>query len=376
MSTDEDSPETSVAGSWRVIDLFAGCGGLTAGFATEGFRSVFAVESDSVAASTYAANFGAEHVRARPLGMIDSTELPSAEVVVGGPPCQGFSGLGRRDPADQRNQLWREYLDVIATVRPRVFVLENVDRFARSPAFESMRETLDVELPEYKLDWDVLNAADYGVPQRRRRTVVIASRVGVPELPSPTHAKVPHGELLPWTTVREALQGLPLTPRERLPDIRSQIIDGVTVNGVYDEAAIHVDRTYGELMLCRFDHIPPGGGRFDLPEALQPPCWRRKATGTVDVMGRLEWDAPSLTVRTEFHKPEKGRYLHPQWDGPVRANRTISPAEAARLQTFPPEFRWCGARGRIARQIGNAVPPRLAAAIARAVRSTLEAEVA
>ncbi len=91
-------------------------------------------------------------------------------------------------------------------------------------------------------------------------------------------------------------------------------------------------------------------------------------------MGRLEWDAPALTIRTEFHKPEKGRYLHPQWDAPIRVNRTISHAEAARLQTFPSSYRWCGPRVQIARQIGNVVPPRLGAAV-RAVRSVLDAAV-
>ena len=356
-----------------VIDLFAGCGGLTAGFREEGFCPVLAVESDPVAASTYAANFGVAHVRNQRIETVPNEELPQADVAVGGPPCQGFSGLGRRDPDDERNLLWREYLRVVRVIRPKVFVIENVDRFSRSVAFDGMLGLLDAELPEYCVAWQVLNAADYGVPQRRRRTVMIASRIGEPLLPLPTHARVPEGGLQRWRTVRDALRGLPLGPYyDRLPEGRSELLPGVKQPGPFDERQIHVGRRYGELMLRRFDHIPPGGGRFELPEQLMPPCWRRKKSGTTDVMGRLMWDEPAVTIRTEFHKPEKGRYLHPQFNDGLRVNRTITHAEAARLQTFPPGFRWCGSRLQIARQIGNAVPPMLAAAVARTVRALLD----
>lgn len=359
---------------YRLIDLFAGCGGLTAGFRQAGFRPVLAVESDPIAASTYVANFGAGHVRNQALETVADDDLPSADVVVGGPPCQGFSGLGRRDPDDDRNQLWREYLRVLRAAQPKVFVIENVDLFSRSAAFELMIKTLGAEMPEYNVAWQVLNAADFGVPQRRRRTVVVGSQIGPPELPQPTHSREPSDGLLPWQTVGDAFHGLALKPNfDVLPASRVELLPGLIVPGVYGEREIHVGRRYSELMLRRFDHVPPGGGRFDLPEALMPPCWRRKKSGTYDVMGRLQWDAPALTIRTEFHKPEKGRYLHPQWDGRERANRTITHAEAARLQTFPTTFRWCGHRLQIARQIGNAVPPRLALAVAHTVRSMLAA---
>jgi DNA (cytosine-5)-methyltransferase 1 len=120
--------------------------------------------------------------------------------------------------------------------------------------------------------------------------------------------------------------------------------------------------------------VPPGGNRFDLPEKLLPDCWRNKPTGTTDVMGRLEWDRPSLTIRTEFFKPEKGRYLHPQWDADDpsrRVNRPITHWEAARIQGFPDDFVWCGSKIEIARQIGNAVPVGLAAALAKHVKEEM-----
>ena len=122
------------------------------------------------------------------------------------------------------------------------------------------------------------------------------------------------------------------------------------------------------MSLERYRAVPPGGNRFDLaanrPDLL-PACWANKPTGTTDVFGRLWWDRPSVTIRTEFYKPEKGRYLHPE------ADRPITHREAARIQTFPDDFEFKGSRIQIARQIGNAVPPSLAETIAKAVRSRL-----
>jgi DNA (cytosine-5)-methyltransferase 1 len=374
---DQNAPEQDAAvARYTVVDLFAGCGGLSAGFRAEGFEPVLAVESDRYAASTYAVNFPSARVIQRDIESVTDDELPQADVAVGGPPCQGFSGLGKRDPGDSRNVLWKEYLRVVRVVWPKVFVIENVDRFAKSAAFTEMIELLSGELPEYEFVAGILDAADYGVPQRRRRTFVIASRIGVPVLPEPTHARVAGPGRKRWRTVRYALRGLSLDPyHDQLPVGLNEALPGVAVPGPFTEAQIHLSRSYGELMLRRFDHVAPGQGRLDLPEDLMCPCWRNKPAGTTDVMGRLRWDQPSVTIRTEFHKPEKGRYLHPQFDDVARVNRTISHAEAARLQTFPRGFRWCGPRLEIARQIGNAVPPRLAAAIAHTVSSILDAEV-
>jgi DNA (cytosine-5)-methyltransferase 1 len=138
------------------------------------------------------------------------------------------------------------------------------------------------------------------------------------------------------------------------------------VPGYYQTHELHVSRYYTDLSLKRFRHIPPGGNRFDLPLDLQAPCWQRHTTGSGDVMGRLHWDRPSVTIRTEFWKPEKGRYLHPT------ADRAITHMEAALLQGFPEDYRWCGTKVTIGRQIGNAVPVELGRAVARAVLAALE----
>lgn len=361
----------------RLIDLFAGCGGMTSGFVGTGlgFRSVAAVEWDLAAAATYAANFGEGHTHN--IDIARFVDVPKADVVIGGPPCQGFSNLGTRDPEDPRNRLWREFVRVVLEANPKVFVLENVDRFSKSAEYGLLMDALaHGPLKRWKyVDARVLNAADYGVPQRRNRTILIASRVGPVALPEPTHSKDNRLGLLPWKGVSSAIRDLPERPGTTdLP--RSRVIFfGESVPGTFKMRDLHFGRRPLPISLARYDCVPPGGGRFDLPPELLPPCWAKKPTGTTDVMGRMRWDAPSLTIRTEFFKPEKGCYLHPQWhptDPRRRVNRVITHQEAALLQTFPEDFVWCGTKSEIARQIGNAVPAQLAAVIARTVYAHIE----
>jgi DNA (cytosine-5)-methyltransferase 1 len=334
------------------------------------FHSVAAVEWETPAAATFAANFGERDVHC--VDIADFKEIPKADVVVGGPPCQGFSNLGSKDPDDPRNQLWNEYVRVVLEANPKVFVLENVDRFRASPEFALLMEALNNgPLRRWKhVDTGVLNAADFGVPQRRNRTIVIASRVGPISLPKPTHSRDGSDGRSPWVGVRAAIEGLPEVPATtELPDSRVEYF-GHRLPGVFKMGDIHFGRRPTQLSLERYDHVPPGGGRFDLPDHLLPRCWANKPTGTTDVMGRMRWDAPSLTIRTEFFKPEKGSYLHPQWDAddPARrVNRVVTHQEAALIQTFPGDFLWVGSKTDIARQIGNAVPPRLAEHIAHTV---------
>lgn len=361
-----------------VIDLFAGCGGMTQGFVNLGFRPKLAVEWELSAAATYAANFGEHHVFWGDIGDLPDASVPEVDVVIGGPPCQGFSNLGTRDPEDPRNRLWREYVRVVAHARPKMFVIENVDRFRSSHEFGLLEEEIrSGVLQDYSIDVAILNAADFGVSQRRRRTIVVGSRIGRPELPDPRYAQNGHGEYA-WRSVRDAFADIPHeTGTSDLPDSTIEFF-GQTLPGIFKATDLHLGRNPRPQSLQRYDCIPPGGGRFDLPDELMPDCWRNKPSGTTDVMGRMRWDAPSLTVRTEFFKPEKGQYLHPEWtvDAPEsRVNRPITHWEAARLQGFPDDFVWCGKKIEIARQIGNAVPLGLAEAIAGSVLDQLKAPI-
>jgi DNA (cytosine-5)-methyltransferase 1 len=347
----------------RTLDLFAGAGGLSLGFAQAdlGFVPVQAVEIDPAAAHTFKRNFDCP-VHDGPIEELESFE--KADVVLGGPPCQGFSPLGKHRDADSRarlNALWEQYLRAVRLVRPRAFVIENVPQFQKSAQFAELLRLMvtDEDLREYQFAYGVLNAADYGVPQLRRRGIFMAVKgVGaVPWPPPATHGPKSKGQR-PYSTVERAFEGLSWTPE------RSDV--GVDLDGGQD---LHFGRNVRPISLERYAHIPPGGNRFDLmrnaPE-ITPRCWLEKPTGTTDVMGRMWWERPSGTIRTEFYKPEKGRYLHPE------AHRPITHREAARLQSFPDDFEFVGNRVEIARQIGNAVPPGLAKAIALHLHSLLE----
>ncbi|WP_042369552.1 DNA cytosine methyltransferase [Streptacidiphilus neutrinimicus] len=361
-----------------VIDLFAGCGGMSRGFKdAAGYQPVMAVEWDLSAAATYEANFGKGHMRWGDIAEIKDEEIPDADVIIGGPPCQGFSNLGSRDVNDPRNKLWKQYIRFVLQARPMVFVIENVDRFIGSSEFALLRQETQPGglLEEYTLSHSLLLATDFGAPQRRKRAIVIGSRIGRIGMPFATHEPSELLGLKPWRTVRDAIADLPPVPATtELPDHREEFF-GKQVPGIFNSSHLHLGRTPTALSLERYHHIPPGGGRFDLPDHLLPRCWREKKSGTTDVMGRMRWDRPSLTIRTEFFKPEKGQYLHPQWDPSNQENsinRPITHREAARLQTFPDDFVWCGSKIDIAKQIGNAVPPILAEAIARHIKPYIQ----
>ena len=336
---------------YALIDLFAGCGGMTRGFEDTGrFRSIFAIECDRDAAETYRLNFG-DHVAEALIE--DVATFPSADVVIGGPPCQGFSPLNRDAVGFERRGLWREYLRALDQAGPAAFVMENVPELLRSAEYATFKLYAERELG-YCVEGDVLNAADYGVPQRRRRAIVIGMRSGAISWPAPTHGdpdKSEGGGRKPWVTFREAVEGLPLRP---------------TGSGW------HRPRNPRPESIRRYKAVPhDGGDRFAMQRNLDraglghlvPRCWREKPTGTTDVFGRLWWDRPAYTIRTEFYKPEKGRYLHPS------AHRPITVREAARCMSFSDDFIFPEhqAMTRVAKQIGNAVPPLLASSIAEAL---------
>jgi DNA (cytosine-5)-methyltransferase 1 len=354
----------------RLVDLFAGCGGLTRGFLDANndpqiaskFEVVASVELDRAAAATYAANYGRDHLFHGRIEDWPTSAIPAADIVVGGPPCQGFSNLGKRDPSDYRNRLWREYVRVVEKIQPSYFVIENVAAFFKSPQWSLLQLATgsDGPLRNYELQSYTLNAAEFGVPQLRKRAVVIARHKSCDPLPDPKGEFAARPGM--FVTVRQALAGLPaaVDPEHiELPDGIFDFDGGLP--GSFKTSELHVTRLLQPISVERFAAIPVGGNRLDLPWTLQTPGWRKHKTGSMDVMGRLRWDKPSVTIRTEFVKPEKGRYLHPE------EHRPLTLAEGALLQTFPPDYQWCGAKVSIARQIGNAVPVRLATSLAKVI---------
>jgi DNA (cytosine-5)-methyltransferase 1 len=356
-SFDEVGGQVSRSTVVNFIDLFAGAGGLSEGFrqaSSRGveYRSVFAVEKDLPSAASYTANFG-HAVFSRPIEELRRSDLPNRKVdlVIGGPPCQGFSPLGKMSPTDNHhslNRLWHFYFKVIGWVQPKVFVIENVPEFLKS--YELLEAKKIAKKLGYRVESGVLKAEMFGVPQQRRRAIVIGVRGSNPSLPAPPL-------FAPVKTVKHFIWALRQKPLKFEPPSNGSVLGFPK----YAVSQLHIGRNPTAKSLERYRCVPPGGNRFDLmrnrPD-LTPGCWKRKLTGSTDVFGRLSWHKPALTIRTEFFKPEKGCYLHPEFDRP------ITHWEAARLQTFPNGYFFCGSKIDIARQIGNAVPPLLAQAIA------------
>jgi DNA (cytosine-5)-methyltransferase 1 len=363
---------------YRLIDLFSGAGGMSLGFSEvfgQPFQSVWANDFNQSCVDTYNENFGAHCIAGDLVEILKDNQIsiPQADVVIGGPPCQGFSLLNKKRADDSRKALWRPFMEVVKRSGAVVFVMENVPQLlgtSEHGKIVDMAESLG-----FKIQQEKLTAADYGVPQTRTRAFIIGCNFTDPSMlfpPRRTHfnPKDNGGQLsLPftgeeflsepgeWKTVRNTIEDLP--PPE-----------GTEIRRTAPPLDLHFGRNPTELSRKRYRAIPQEGmNRFDLqrvaPE-LTPQCWIRKKSGGTDLFGRLWWDRPSVTIRTEFFKPEKGRYLHPE------QHRPITHREAARFQSFPDSFCFTGSKIEIAKQIGNAVPPLLAARVADVVRLLLD----
>lgn len=318
---------------FRVAELFAGAGLMGGGFHAAGFKSIFAAELDARAVATYNNNLS-------PVAEVhDVTVVREGleyDVLVAGPPCQGFSTLGRRDPKDVRNALSLTVYEWAKAHHPKMVVIENVPQFLESDYWQKLHRLFTGDGYEC-VTW-ILNASDYGVAQHRRRSFTIFSRIGLPECPQPLPGKL---------TVRDAFSGLSSVP---------------------DGENYHISPEPTEIGLARMKLIPPHGDKRDImrnaPE-LCPPSWMRMGNQAVDVWGRMDWNKPANTLRCSFQSASKGRYLHPE------QHRVISIREGARLQGIPDNWIFSGDRSSIARQIGNGVPVPLARAVADAIGKVL-----
>lgn len=362
---------------YRLIDLFSGAGGMSLGFSArfnQPFEPVWANDYNKYCVDTYKKNFGPHCVSGDIVDILNDPDfdLPEADVVIGGPPCQGFSLLNKNRENDPRKELWRPFLDVVDRSGASMFVMENVPHLLGT--FEHGEIVGAAKSLGFTVTQDKLLAADYGVPQTRIRAFIIGCKFTDPSAlfpPRKTHYKNNKDKsklslfndnedflsnFKQWNTVKDAIADLPHP-------------QGTEIRNTPPPLDLHFGRNPTELSRKRYRTIPDQGmNRFDLqrlaPE-LTPNCWIRKKTGGTDLFGRLWWDRPAFTIRTEFFKPEKGRYLHPE------QHRPITHREAARFQSFPDDFYFTGSKIEIAKQIGNAVPPLLAARVADIVRVLL-----
>jgi DNA (cytosine-5)-methyltransferase 1 len=336
MSNNYRSAARQAAWSPRAIDLFSGCGGLTLGLKQAGFQVVCAVELDAAAVNTYKANHKRVLVKQSDIRRLSATALRrelglqrgELDLLAGCPPCQGFSVLRTRNGAnrnrDTRNALIKDMLRFARVFRPKTVMMENVPKLKEHKLFAQFCGGLR-ELG-YEVVFEIKDAAQYGVPQRRRRLILLASR-GLDLRFARTARKVP--------TVRTAIEcllrpGVGKDPLHNLPQ-----------------------RPRSDKVRRLIRAIPKNGGsRGDLPASRQLECHRR-SNGFSDIYGRMAWDAVAPTITSGCFNPSKGRFLHPEQD------RAITMREAALLQGFPRAYSFDLTAGKeaIALMIGNALPP-------------------
>lgn len=332
------------------IDLFSGCGGLTVGLKRAGFKVLGAVDVDPLSIKTYRANHKDVTVWETDIRDLKPAEIKSTlglrkgapDLLAGCPPCQGFSTMRTLNGAftvdDPRNDLLIEFLRFVEALNPRTVMMENVPGLAEDEIFEVFRARME-ELG-YLGDHRILNAAEYGVPQRRRRLIYLAGR----------RLEIPFANRVrKMKTVEDAIGGLPKA--------------GESGDPVHD---MPEKRTPRIMALIR--RIPKdGGSRTDLPEEDQLVCHKR-CNGFKDVYGRMAWRDVSPTITSGCFNPSKGRFLHPEED------RAITMREAALLQGFPRRYKFptTDNKSAVALMIGNALPPPFITPHARMIRNALQ----
>jgi DNA (cytosine-5)-methyltransferase 1 len=346
-----------------VIDLFSGPGGMSLGFRRAGFRIAAAVDFDKSAVATHRANLGNHVIQA------DLTrEAPftaASDVVVGGPPCQGFSSAGLRRPGDHRNTLIARFSEIVAAQRPTAFVFENVEGFL---TYDHGAYVLDLLAPlidaGYRIHLRKINAANYGLPQHRKRVIAIGGLGWDPSFPEPTHSAfgAPGAHQL----------GRGLTPA---PDVMSAISSlptpGTDPPGNPDD---HWYRPLEGVDRERLESLQPGQRMRDLPEDLHHPSYRRRAFRRVmdGTPTERRGGAPAGIRRLVATEPSKAitsgartEFVHPSED------RFLTLRECARIQTFDDDYVFHGSLSERAQQIGDAVPPWLATTIAKSILADL-----
>lgn len=361
----------------HALDLFAGAGGMSEGFKQAGIDVVAAVEYDSQIAETYKYNHKGtnmlvadiKNVSCESIKGIFESSGKTCNIIFGGPPCQGFSMAGKRIRKsfrfleDQRNYLFKEYIRMVECMKPSVFVIENVPgilNYNNGSVKEEINETF--QKLGYKISSKVLCAADYGVPQLRHRAVFIGNNLGIdPEkmFPIPTNANDN------YISVYEAISDLPaLNSGEGTEEMQYTVPPQSEYQKELrkDSNVIfnHISSTHSPETLFLLSMIKQGQTMKDLPE-----MYHTKSVHS-GAYGRMDSSKPAYTLTTRINTPSVGRITHPI------QNRTITPREAARIQSFPDTYRFVGDITSIGKQIGNAVPPLLAKRIASQILFAIE----
>ena len=360
-----------------MIDLFAGCGGLSLGFIQQGFSIEKAVEFDSAIANTYKMNHPEVNMIVDDIRNIDHSGIfqkGDADIIIGGPPCQGFSMAGARIRqgfiSDPRNYLFKHYFNVVKSVCPKVFVMENVKGMLTMQEGKIFEEIIKIFSDSnllgknaYHIYHRIVKAAEFGIPQKRERLIIIGTTI----------KNVDYNAI--WnSTIQEIKKELPsyfdiVTVRDAIGNLgkttANGIIDNPTPQTKYESYLAcnadvihnHIQTNHSNLAIDRMRRINNGENYTSLEEQIN--------SVHSGAYGRLCWDEQAPTITTRFDTPAGGRFIHPVED------RTLTPREAARIQSFPDDFVFYGNRTTICRQIGNAVPPKISYFLAKFVKNML-----
>ena len=351
------------------IDLFSGAGGLSCGLTKEGIETKVAVEIEKDFAETFKLNHKNCHVINDDIANVDFHKLAKKQnsgtfdLVCGGPPCQGFSTVGKKNEKDSRNSLFWQFLRAVKEIDPTMVLFENVSGFKKlykSIAFNTLK--LELNKLGYQVRSDILNAADYGTPQHRKRTIIVGYKEGIDfNFPTPTHSR--EGDIFTqkYNTLSDAISDLPQLDANQKKEtyLKSKNLYQKELRGSQTVLTEHNSTNYGERMKLILSMIPKNGSVKDLPSQLRPKnCFK-------NTYARLNKNLPSPTITRNFGTPSSSRCVHPS------QNRALSTREGARLQGFQDSYKFFGSKTSKNLQIGNAVPVNLALAIGKEIYKSL-----
>lgn len=362
----------------KVIDLFAGCGGLSLGFIQRHHKIIKAVEIDPIIANSYKFNHPMTEIMVDDIQNIDRTKAfkrGEADIIVGGPPCQGFSMAGSRIRRgfidDPRNYLFKHYFNVVKTVRPKVFIIENVKGLLTMQGGRIFEEIIRIfsssqllEGSPYKISYKVVNAVDFGIPQRRERVIIVGTLKQDYDIDSVwertiVSIKKDLPDFFDFVTVKDAIGNLKAPSSDgRVQNSAPESNYEKYLKGNTDFIYNHVKTNHSNKALERIRQVKAGENFKHLNEKIN--------SVHSGAYGRLDWNLPAQTITTRFDTPAGGRFIHPSQD------RTITPREAARIQSFPDDFIFTGNKTSICKQIGNAVPPKISYFLACLVEKILK----
>ena len=323
------------------------------GFKRAGFNIIWAIDNNKDAVSAYKRNVGAEIV-CGDIVTVNIDEIPHADILIGGPPCQSFSLAGNRHCDDERGRLVWRYLDILEKISPKAFLFENVVGLMSAKDREGNKILGDLletfEKIGYHVSWKLVNAADYGVPQMRKRVIIVGLKEGCFEFPETTHNENGTDGKKRYVSVKEAIGDLP---------------EAGTANSLTE----HDYPTMSELDKYICSNVKPGGNYMDIPDDVPSVRIRRlkRDGGHTTCYGRMLPDKPSYTVNTYFNRPNVGCNIH------YGSDRIITLREAMRLQTFPDDYNF-DTKSKQGKNliVGNAVPPLLAYVLATKLKEYID----